>query len=189
VATATVHPEELASSAAPLSQVVSRSDWLPPGVFALVALFAVANTALLNFVMASRLAYGMADDALLPSRLALLHRSWRTPHYAILAILVLAVVLALSGGVKLLAGSTSFLLLSVFFVMNVALVRVRRSRRDEADGFRCPAVVPWTGMALSASLAFFLPPTSIVASLLVVAAGIAATAVLVGVKHRARRRS
>ena len=59
--TAAVGPAVLAASDAPLSEVVAASALpIPRPAFSVVALFAVANSALLNSVMASRLTYGMA---------------------------------------------------------------------------------------------------------------------------------
>ncbi|MFA9566524.1 MAG: APC family permease, partial [Acidimicrobiales bacterium] len=61
VATSVVPPATLASSEAPLLSVVQRSSArIPDGLFSLIALFAVANTGLLNFIMGSRLLYGMS---------------------------------------------------------------------------------------------------------------------------------
>lgn len=186
VATAAVPPADLASSAAPLTLVVERgADRVPSEAFALVALFAVANTALLNFVTASRLAYGMSNEGLLPGWVGSLHRSRRTPHRAIAAIFVLALSLALSGGVGFLAGATSFLLLTVFFTMNLALVHIRREGDDTTQGFRCPAYVPWTGMALSAGLAFFVPSKAILAALAIVAGGVLVAVAMRGLRRRA----
>jgi amino acid transporter len=174
VATAVVSPGELAGSSAPLTDVVSRgAAWIPPSAFSAVALFAVANTALLNFVMASRLMYGMAGDGLLPRPLARVNRRWRTPHVAIVCVLVLAVALAATGGVLLLAGATSFLLLVVFFTMNLALVRIRGDAHAPATGFRCPRFVPWVGMTLCPALAVFLPGRSVLVAVAVIAVGVA----------------
>ena len=46
---------------------------VPPLLFTVITLFAVANTALVNYVTASRLIYGMAHQGLLPLRLCEVH--------------------------------------------------------------------------------------------------------------------
>lgn len=57
--------QELAEAAGPLTLVVERAaPWFPVGVFAAITIFAVANTALVNYVMASRLLYGMSRQGL-----------------------------------------------------------------------------------------------------------------------------
>src|SRR3712207_5291976 len=56
-------PEELAASSGPLLEVVRASDaGVPDWLFSAVALVAVANGALLTMIMASRMAYGMAEQ-------------------------------------------------------------------------------------------------------------------------------
>ncbi|GAA3155276.1 hypothetical protein GCM10020255_036030 [Rhodococcus baikonurensis] len=60
--------DELAASSGPLLEVVSAADvGVPPRLFSLIALVAVANGALLTMIMASRLTYGMASEGLLPA--------------------------------------------------------------------------------------------------------------------------
>ncbi len=68
-AVAVVDPETLAGSTGPLLEVVDAEGSVPAWVFSLVALIAVANGALLTMIMASRLAYGMAEQGLLPATL------------------------------------------------------------------------------------------------------------------------
>ena len=167
-----VPPAELAATGAPLMRVVERgAPWLPRWVFTIIALFAVANTALLNFVMASRLLYGMADDELLPPWLSTLHRRWRTPHRTVAIVLVVAVGLALSGTLDFLAATTSLLLLAVFLLMNVALLRIRAREGPDPDAFTAPHWVPVLGVALSLVLVAFGPLDSALAAAGVVAVG------------------
>jgi hypothetical protein len=66
-ALAVLSPTELAGSKAALVDVVGKAaPWFPPAAFTAIGIFAVANTALLNFVMGSRLLYGMSRQGLLP---------------------------------------------------------------------------------------------------------------------------
>lgn len=163
VATAVVPPAELAASDAPLLEVVRQAaPWVPAWSFTLVALFAVANTALLNFVMASRLLYGMAELELLPSWLHRLHGRTQTPHRAIMVILALVLALALSGTIVHLAGTTNVLLLLVFTVVNLSLLvlKVRGGRRT--SGFRTPLPLPFAGAATCLALIVFVPRASLV---------------------------
>jgi len=65
---------------APFVQITARTaPWLPGWVFQTITLFAVANTALINFIMASRLAYGLARQGLLPAPIAVVHPRRQTP--------------------------------------------------------------------------------------------------------------
>jgi amino acid transporter len=83
---------ELAAAPGPLAEVMNRAaPWFPQIGFIAITIFAVANTALLNYVMGSRLAYGMARQGLLPKALGRVHAGRRTPHVAIGILLVIAV--------------------------------------------------------------------------------------------------
>src|SRR5690606_39110929 len=77
-------PQALGASSAPLLDVVRATGYaVPDNLFALIALVAVANGALLTMIMASRLAYGMADRGLLPGLLTRVLSGRRTPWPAI----------------------------------------------------------------------------------------------------------
>lgn len=162
IATSVVDPAVLGESEAPLTDVVAvaTGDGAVLEVFPVIALFAVANTGLLNFIMASRLLYGMAGQGLVPAPLAAVHRRRRTPHWAILTVLLAALALALSGTLSYLAGSTSTLLLVVFLTVNLALVMVKRRDPDPGgDGLRVPVVVPLLGVAITGAVIGFAEPS------------------------------
>lgn len=145
--------EELAASNRPLVDVVvTAAPWFPAWLFGVIAVFAVANTALLNFIMGSRLLYGMARQKLLPSPLGRVHATRRTPHVAIFTLLAVVLTLALLGDVRPLAEATSLLLLGAFVVVNLALV-VLKSRPDEPKGgFEIPIIIPILGALVCLSL-------------------------------------
>jgi amino acid transporter len=144
---------ELAQSPAALVDVVRRAaPSFPPVVFTAISIFAVGNTALLNYVMGSRLLYGMSRQGLLPRPLGRVHPARRTPHVAILVLLVIVLALALSGDIRQLADATSLLLLGVFCVVNTALV-ILKSRRGEPRGtFEGPVFVPAAGVGVCLAL-------------------------------------
>ncbi len=145
--------QELAEAAGPLTLVVERAaPWFPVGVFAAITIFAVANTALVNYVMASRLLYGMSRQGLLPEALGRVHRTRRTPYVAILVLLVIVVFLSLVGDIAALASSTVLLLLMVFTVVNVALIVLKRRPDDTPGRFEVPIIVPALGALFCAAL-------------------------------------
>jgi len=168
-----VPPAELAASKAPLLEVVQRgAPWFPVGVFTVIALFAVSNTALLNYVMGSRLVYGMSQQGLLPSKLGSLHPSRQTPHIAMIAILVVVITLALFGEIVALSGTTSTLLLLVFFTVNMSLIVLKRRSDERVISFRVPLVVPLIGAVASLGLIAFMPPKSLKSAVLIVLMGL-----------------
>ncbi|WP_127793216.1 APC family permease [Agromyces sp. LHK192] len=116
-----------------------------------ISMFAVANTALINMMMASRLLYGMSRQQVLPPFLAKVAPKRRTPWAAILFTSALAVGLivyvsldAEGSIVALLGGTTSLLLLTVFAVVNVTVLVLRRQPVDHGH-FRTPVVLPVLG--------------------------------------------
>ena len=137
---------ELAAAPGPITEVVRRAaPLIPPIVFTGITLFAVANTALVNYVTASRLIYGMAHQGLLPLRLGEVHEERRTPHFAILALFLVAMPLALFGTIAELAAATVLLLLLVFAVVNAALFVLKRRKGEKHGYFEIPLAVPALG--------------------------------------------
>jgi APA family basic amino acid/polyamine antiporter len=137
---------ELAAAPGPITEVVRRAaPLIPPIVFTGITLFAVANTALVNYVTASRLIYGMAHQGLLPLRLGEVHEERRTPHFAILALFLVAMPLALFGTIAELAAATVLLLLLVFTVVNAALFVLKRRPGEKHGYFEIPLAVPALG--------------------------------------------
>jgi amino acid transporter len=172
VATSVVAPDQLAASEAPLLSVVQRAtSVVPDRLFTLIALFAVANTGLLNFIMASRLIYGMSRQGLLPTALGQVHPKRRTPHLAVLTVLAVALALALSGTLSFLAGTTSLLLLLVFFTVNVSLIVIKRRERSTSRTFCAPRWVPLAGALSCLGLMPFVPRSSLLTAGIIVTLG------------------
>jgi basic amino acid/polyamine antiporter, APA family len=144
---------ELAAAPAPLAEVMKRAaPGFPPWIMLFITLFSVGNTALVNYITASRLIYGMSQQNLLPSGLGRVHAARRTPHMAILALLALLVPLALLGSIKDLASATVLLLLFVFTIVNAALFAVQRKASEPHGHFEVPSFVPFCGMLVCAAL-------------------------------------
>lgn len=135
-------PQALGASSAPLLDVVRATGYaVPDNLFALIALVAVANGALLTMIMASRLAYGMADRGLLPGLLTRVLSGRRTPWPAIILTTLVAMVLTVTGSLAVLAETVVLLLLFVFIATNVAVLVLRKDRIAEPH-FRTPTIMP-----------------------------------------------
>ena len=144
---------ELSAAASPLTEVVSRAaPAIPAILLTIITLFAVANTALVNYVTASRQIYGMARQGLLPARLGRVHRRTQTPHIAVAGVALLLVPLALAGTIADLAAATVLLLLTIFTVVNCALAVLKRRRGEPKGRFEVPIVVPIAGAVVCAAL-------------------------------------
>lgn len=145
--------QELRDAPGPLTEVVRRAaPWFPHIGFTIITIFAVANTALVNYVMGSRLLYGMARQGLAPPALGRVHRTRQTPHIAILALLCVVVALTFLGDISQLASATVILLLVVFTVVNVALVVLKRREGNIVGAFNAPTIVPVLGAVICAAL-------------------------------------
>jgi basic amino acid/polyamine antiporter, APA family len=141
-----VPPEELGEGETPLLKVVAAgAPGFPLSLFGFITMFAVANSALINMLMASRLVYGMSREHVLPPVLGKVHATRRTPYIAILFTTLLAFALiAFVGEVPALGGTTALLLICVFAVVNVAVLVLRRDG-VEHEHFRTPTVLPILG--------------------------------------------
>ena len=174
-AVSVVPPAELAAAEAPLMLVVQRAaPGFPIGIFNIIALFAVTNTALVNFVMGSRLLYGMANQKLLPSALATVHSKRGTPDIAIGLILVITMILTLVLAKETLAGSTSLILLMVFFVVNLSLVtmKLRKDPLPSPRVFQIPLPVPILGTLATLGLACFVSKKALLSVAILAPCGI-----------------
>jgi amino acid transporter len=144
---------ELATTSSPLTEVMRRSaPGIPPGIMTFIALFSVANTALVNYVTASRLIYGMAGQGLLPDHFARVHAKQRTPHIAVMALLAVSLLLVIAGGIADLAAATVLLLLVVFIAVNASLIALKRRAGEKPGQFEIPVILPLAGMAVCAGL-------------------------------------
>ncbi|KAA1428968.1 APC family permease [Nocardioides antri] len=151
------------SEGAALVEVVhiGSPDFPIDKLFPFLAVFAVANTALINMLMASRLIYGMAKQRVLPKQLGGVLAGRRTPWAAILASTLLALLLIWyvtsdpdSNIVANLSSTTALLLLCVFALVNVACLVLKRKRADhDKTFFTAPMAVPPVAAVLCLYLA------------------------------------
>ena len=125
----------------------------PLEIFGFITMFAVANSALINMLMASRLVYGMSRERVLPAVLGKVHPTRRTPYIAIGFTTLLAFgLITFVGEVPALGGTTALLLLCVFTVVNIAVLVLRRDRVEHKH-FRTPTILPILGAITCAFLA------------------------------------
>jgi amino acid transporter len=152
VASMAVPTRTLADSSGPLLEVVDQGPLgMSTRVFSAIALFALANGALINLIMASRLTYGMARQGIVPGAFGRVHAGRRTPFVAIAFTAALAAVLVIVGDLETLADTTVMLLLGVFVCVHVAVLRLRRDPVQHAH-FHAPTVLPVLGILVCLAL-------------------------------------
>jgi APA family basic amino acid/polyamine antiporter len=146
---------QLARSEQPLVDVVrTAAPGFPIALFSFIALFAIANTGLLNYIMSSRLLYGMARMGFVPRVLGRVHPRRQTPHIAIFVLMLVVVALSFVGDVRVLASATTVLLLTVFCIVNASLLRLQSRRDEPKGGFEVPRFVPVCGFVVCGALLF-----------------------------------
>ncbi len=154
VASMAVPTDKLAASDGPLLEVVTLGPLaVNTKLFAAIALFAVANSALINMIMASRLLYGMSAQGIVPAAFSKVLPERRTPWVAIAFTTLLAMVLVSTGDLSTLADMTVLLLLTVFALVNVSVLVLRRDAVDH-DHYRAPTVLPVIGAVISIAVMF-----------------------------------
>lgn len=182
MATAVISGSELSHSDAPLLDVVSKSyPALPKYVFSIIALFAVSNTTLLNYITASRLLYGMSKTNLLPKFLQKVHPRFHTPYIAILVIFPLVLGLGLTGTLGELASSTSAIVLVVFSLSSIALVKIKCDERKgniDPEVFKIPLFIPCLAVILNLTAISFLPLRAVIPAAIFIVVGSIITWVL-----------
>jgi len=145
-----VGAEALAGSAAPLALVGESVFGESTGdLLSAFALAATANTALLLLMAACRHIYAMASTGALPRALGRVSGGSRVPLPGLLAAASIAALVTLWGDMGVVADVTNFGLFIAFAVVNLALIRLRRTAAGDPRTFVSPGTVsvPWYGKA------------------------------------------
>ena len=121
--------------------------------------------------MASRLAYGMAEEKLLPAIFTRVGAKRRTPWVGIFFSSLVVAFLVFTGTLQALAQTTSFLILSVFFLVHLSLLKIKL-QKNYTGGFSIPSLVPLLGMLASLSLMLQFDQTIILRSLILAGLGL-----------------
>jgi amino acid transporter len=133
----------LVASKAPLAVLFEGATGQPGALIAAMASVAMVNGILVQIVMASRVLYGMAGEGMMPGLFRRVHPRRRTPVTAIILFTLLIGLLALTVPLVQLAEMTSFVILSIFTLVNVSLFLIGR-RPGAPERLRRWR---WTGLA------------------------------------------
>ncbi|WP_281954549.1 APC family permease [Pseudophaeobacter arcticus] len=143
----TVPLAALAESQSPLALVWQQSQGGSARFLSAIAVFAALNGVLAQIVMASRVLYGLGGRTTGLAVFRHAHPRFGTPVRATLLIGLAVLVAAYWLPVAQLASATSATLLSVFVLVNLALILQKR-RQPEAP-FRISMAVPVLGLVMS----------------------------------------
>lgn len=154
IAVLSVPLDVLTESEAPLAEIVRAQGEGWAMFIGLAGLLAGVNGALVQFVMASRVLYGMSSEDMAPRLFGSISPRTRTPLIATLAVTLVIGLLALAFPIETLARITSFIILTVFGVMHASVIRLRFRSDAEWQG-KLPVWVPALGLLIVVALLVF----------------------------------
>lgn len=156
VAVLAVPVAELASSETPIALIIAKGIDMSPRVIGAVTVFATLNGALVQLVLASRVFYGLSSEGGIPKLFGYVHPNTQTPLVATGIAVAVVLTLTLVFPLEELARFTSLMTLSIFSIVNVALIRIKQrevSVKDRAeDVVRYPFWVPLMGAIVSIAI-------------------------------------
>ena len=150
-----------------LGLMEAAGQFVPRGKIILLIAGLASTASALNATIygSSRIAYAMGRAGDLPSALARIHRTRKTPHLAIAAVGSLMVIMTLALPIEDIAASTNIMFLLVFLMVCTTVVRLRKHWPDRERPFRVP-LSPWlpgVGIATGIVLSLWLVQVSRVA--------------------------
>ena len=156
VAVSAVPFVELARSDAPLSLIFERASGYSGKPISVLAVISVLNGALIQIIMASRVLYGLSRRNMLPTWFGAVHPKTRTPVAATLFCTGIIIVLTITFQIEGLAGATSLVALTIFAIVNLALLKLKLAGGAKPERtFSVPLVIPFLGLIASIALIAF----------------------------------
>ena len=155
VAVTTVPLESLQESKAPLALVYQSATSKDPKIISIISMFAVVNGALIQIIMSSRILYGMSKQKWMPKLFSRVNRHTQTPLIATILVVLLLLTAALTLPLVTLAKTTSFLLLIVFGLVNLALISLKGKQPYLPHIRIYPMLIPILGLIFSFGMVIF----------------------------------
>lgn len=106
---------------------------------------------------ASRVAFSMGRDRILPKKMSIIHPTRRTPHYAIIVTGIILIVIAISLPLEAVGSAASLIFLLIFALVNLSVIVLRRKYPQIPRKYRVPfyPYVPILGFGLNIFLALY----------------------------------
>ncbi len=139
-ALAVLTSSELAQSEAPLAlvwQTVTSSNF---PVITIIGIIAITNGALIGIITASRIIYGLAGEGWITKSLAQVSTKSKTPTRATYLVVAIIAIAAVSLPLGTLAQITSFILLIVFTIVQIAALKLKRQNKLATLKYYIPVV-------------------------------------------------
>jgi len=142
----------LFSTNAPMAEIVAHKGQHYVYIISLISLIAVVNGVLAQVIMGSRVLYGLAGQDSAPTIFNQVHKKFQTPVLATITISIGIALLAVLIPIVQLANSASYVIISVFVLVNLSQVKLAF---EEYGTLRC-----WTNRR------FILPLTAAMLSVI-----------------------
>lgn len=145
---------------------VARNFFVGGGVLILIG-GVISTISALNATIfsSSRVAFAMGRDRNFPSFFSKVHAKNFTPHWSILVSLIIVVLMAVSLPIEAVASAADIMFLLLFLQVNLAMISLRKKRKDLDRGFKVP-LFPYlsiAGIVLLLFLAIYMFKYSILA--------------------------
>jgi amino acid transporter len=147
--------------AAPLAEtarvVFGNFGYLLLIIGAVISMFGYMSGTILN---SPRIVYAIARDKVIPiNALARIHKSFATPHIAIIIYATIGFILAVSGSFEQLVVIASSAMLILYLGVALSVIKLRKSQKNQDGGFKTPG--GWTVPILAiAIILYFLSSLS-----------------------------
>ncbi len=169
----------IAASEAPLKDVADAILGPFGGLLlSIIALFATANTVLIMMIVTSRMMYGMARDKALPKGLKKISPKYRTPIISVLLTMCFTIVPIFFGDISIVAHATVFGVLINFFLVNISLLVLRKSKPDQERPFKLKPsfkgfpIIALLGSIISIALLFTFNWLTVLIQIIIILCGI-----------------
>jgi APA family basic amino acid/polyamine antiporter len=181
ISTVSIFPlvDPLIWAVAPLNAVATAIIGPAGGlIMSLIALFATANTVLIMLIVTSRMMYGMARDKALPEGLSRISPKYRTPIISILLTMGFTIIPIFFGNIEIVAHATVFGVLINFFLVNISLIALRKSKPtldrpfELKPSYKGIPIIALLGSVVCIALLFTFDWLTIVIQLIIVLCGI-----------------
>lgn len=124
VAVLSLSPEVLYTTNAPMAEILASKGQQYSYIISLISLVAVINGVLAQVIMGSRVLYGMAGRNSAPKTFHQVHKKFQTPWLATVVISIGIALLAIFIPIVQLANTTSFVIISVFVLVNLSQTKL-----------------------------------------------------------------
>ena len=155
VATSLIAPDDLARSSAPLALVFSRATGQSAIFITLIGISAAINGVIVQIIMGSRILYGLANQGWIDKRYARVNQKTQTPVVATAVIVGCMIAGAILLPLVSLAKLTSLVVLSIFCLVNLALIKIKRHNKTHKGIITVPMVVPVLGASSTLLLVLY----------------------------------